>query len=141
MKKILFCLILLLFPFYVSAKEYSVKDLKLKMDFDDNWYVFTKDNLDDNEDIEKLGLSKEYVKSSFKNGIFLDALLKDKSLEFVGLDSFSRPTYLYNNKIYLKQINFKQVEPNVPIILHDTADNTFDGEPNNPHSVIFVEII
>lgn len=62
-------------------------------------------------------------------------------LKFVGLDSFSRPTYLYNNKIYLKQINFKQVEPNVPIILHDTADNTFDGEPNNPYSIILVEIV
>ncbi len=62
-------------------------------------------------------------------------------LKFVGLDSWSRPTYLYKDKIYLKQINFKEVEPNVPIILHDTADNTFDGEPNNPHNIILVEIV
>ncbi len=67
--------------------------------------------------------------------------VKQEVLKFVGLDSFSRPTYLYNGKTYLKQINFKQVEPNIPIILHDTADNTFDGEPNNPYSIILVEIL
>lgn len=60
-------------------------------------------------------------------------------LKFSGLDSWSRPTYLYKGKIYLKQINFKEVALNIPIILHDTADNTFDGEPNNPHNIILVE--
>lgn len=65
--------------------------------------------------------------------------IKQENLEFVGLDSWSRPTYLYKNRIYLKQINFKAVELNVPITLWDTADNTLDGEPNNPHNIIMIK--
>lgn len=65
--------------------------------------------------------------------------INKEHLKFVGLDSWSRPTYLYKDKIYLKQINFKEVEPNISIVLHDTADNTFDGEPNNPHNIIVIE--
>ena len=65
--------------------------------------------------------------------------IKQENLEFIGLDSWNRPTYLYKDRTYLKQINFKAVELNVPIILHDTADNTLDGEPNNPHNIIMIE--
>lgn len=65
--------------------------------------------------------------------------IKKKDLKFICLDSWCRPTYLYKDKLYLKQINFKEVELNVPIVLHDTADNTLDGEPNNPHNVIIIE--
>lgn len=65
--------------------------------------------------------------------------INKENLKFVGLDSWNRPTYLYKGKLYLKQINFKEVALNIPIVLHDTADNTFDGEPNNPHNIILVE--
>lgn len=67
------------------------------------------------------------------------ARIKKDDLKFICLDSWSRPTYLYKNKIYLKQINFKEVELNIPIILHDTADNTLDGEPNNSYNVLVYE--
>lgn len=65
--------------------------------------------------------------------------IKQENLLFVGLDSWSRPTYLYKGRIYLKQINFKEVKLNIPIILCDTADNTLDGEPNNSYNIILVE--
>ena len=61
-----------------------------------------------------------------------------EDLKFIGLDSWSRPTYLYKSRTYLKQINFKEVVLNVPIILNDTADNTFDGEPNNSYNIIMI---
>ena len=65
--------------------------------------------------------------------------IKEEDLKFIGLDSWCRPTYLYKNKLYLKQINFKEVELNVPIILHDTADNTIDGEPNISYNIMMVK--
>ena len=65
--------------------------------------------------------------------------IKKDDLKFVCLDSWSRPTYLYKNRTYLKQIDFKEVELNIPIILHDTADNTLDGEPNNQYNILFYE--
>lgn len=65
--------------------------------------------------------------------------INKEHLKFIGLDSWSRPTYLYKDKIYLKQINFKEVKLNTPITLCDTADNTLDCEPNNLYNIIMIE--
>ena len=62
MKKILFLIIFMLFPFMVIAKNYNVNDLNLQLDLSDDYIVLTRDNLDNNEGLEKLGITKEYMK-------------------------------------------------------------------------------
>lgn len=59
-----------------------------------------------------------------------------KDLVFCGYDCWSRAVYLYKNKIYFKDISLNGTKDNIPDILHDSADNTFEGEPNNPYKFI-----
>lgn len=75
MKKILLLLLLFVIPISVSAKEYSAVDLTI--DFDDSkWYVFTRDNIKDNEELKELGITYEYMNSFFlSNYAYLDAAI------------------------------------------------------------------
>lgn len=83
MKKVLLFLVLLLFPIFVYAKEYEVKDIDLKISFDDDWYVFTRDNIKDNELLDDFNVTYEYIDDIFKtNSIYVDAMPKDISIEF-----------------------------------------------------------
>ncbi len=86
MKKILIFLIMLLVPFAVSAKEVEVPDMNLKMNLDDNWDIFTRDNLDNNPTLEEYGISKDDIMSLFKQGnIYIDALANDNDFEFFAI--------------------------------------------------------
>ena len=58
--------------------------------------------------------------------------INKSDLIFVGFDSWYRAVWKYKN-IYLKDISLKGSENNIPNVLYDTADNTFDGEPNNAY--------
>lgn len=60
-------------------------------------------------------------------------MLKKSDLTFLGFDFWCRPVYKHINGKIFKDISLLGNENNVPNILHDTADNTFDGEPNNPY--------
>ena len=74
MKKILL-LIISLFPFLVMAKDYDIKDINLKFNVSDEWMVFTRDNLDNNKDLEDLGLTKDDLLPSYKlQGIYFDGI-------------------------------------------------------------------
>ena len=72
MKKILL-LIISLFPFLVMAKNYEIKDINLKLNASDEWIVFTRDNLDNNKDLEDLGLTNYHL-INFK--VFILMVLK-----------------------------------------------------------------
>lgn len=61
--------------------------------------------------------------------------IKKAELIYCGTDEWSRPTWKYNN-VYLKDVTLKGTKENIPNILYDTADNTFDGEPNNCYNII-----
>ncbi len=74
MKKILL-LIISLFPFLVMAKDYDIKDINLKFNVSDEWIAFTRDNLDNNKDLEDLGLTKDDLLPSYKlQGIYFDGI-------------------------------------------------------------------
>ena len=76
-KKIIamFALLLLFIPSFVFAESYDV-DEYLKLDFDDDWYVFTKSNIKDNKELEELGVSEEYMENLFKSSnVVVDAIL------------------------------------------------------------------
>lgn len=64
--------------------------------------------------------------------------LKKDKLVFRGYDSWGRPTYAYNDILYLKDVNLKGDSKHIPKILYDTADYDFDGEPNNPCEIILI---
>lgn len=71
----MFALFLLFIPSFVFAESYDV-DEYLKLDFDDNWYVFTKSNIKDNKELEELGVSEEYMENLFKSSnVVVDAIL------------------------------------------------------------------
>lgn len=71
----MFALFLLCIPSFVFAESYDV-DEYLKLDFDDNWYVFTKSNIKDNKELEELGVSEEYMEKLFKSSnVIVDAIL------------------------------------------------------------------
>lgn len=85
MKKILFALLIFMMPIFVFAKEYSIKDINLKMEIDDNyWNVFTRDNYKDNELLKSLGVTNEYMENYFtQNNAYVDALPKNYGLDLV----------------------------------------------------------
>ena len=73
MKKLLFIFILLLLPLTIYAKDFKIEDISI--DLDDSWYVFTKDNIKNNQDLKLLGVSEEYMNDVFDGtDYYLDAI-------------------------------------------------------------------
>lgn len=64
------------------------------------------------------------------------ASISRKDLSFLGIDYWDRPVYEHRNGKLFKDITLKGTDKNIPDILNDVADNTFEGEPNNPYKVI-----
>lgn len=85
MKKIL--LFVLSFLFLVplaSAKTVDLNDIDLKLDFKDDWYVFTRYNLDNNSDLEELNVTKEYMQNFFEQNLaYIDAVPSNFDYELV----------------------------------------------------------
>ena len=84
MKKVLLLLMILIIPIFTFAAEYQIDDINLKLNIDDDVIVFTRDNLDNNEDLAGLSLTKEQMLQILKNGnIYLDLVEKNLSWEFL----------------------------------------------------------
>ena len=84
MKKLIMFLIITLFPVLIYAKEYTTDDIKLKVNVDDDFIVFTRDNLDNNSDLSELGITKESMEGILNNNnIYLDIIKKDISYEIL----------------------------------------------------------
>ena len=80
MKKVkyLFLLLLsiLLIPNGVFAASYDI-DGTMSVEIDNSeWYVFTRNNIENNKELEELGVTYEYMDNFFKsNNAYLDAML------------------------------------------------------------------
>lgn len=84
MKRIMVFWLVLFFPIFVLAKEYDVKDINVKLNIDDSYMVLTRDNLDNNNDLEKLGITKEQAKDIMtKSSIYLDIINSSVSYEIL----------------------------------------------------------
>lgn len=85
MKKIL--LLILSFLFLVplaSAKTVDLNEIDLKLDFKDDWYVFTRYNLDNNSDLEELNVTKEYMQNFFEHNLaYIDAVPSNFNYELI----------------------------------------------------------
>ena len=65
-KKVLFGLIgILMLPLVVNAQSVDVGSAYLDLELPDSWYVFTRDNLEGNIDLEELELTEDYVMEYF----------------------------------------------------------------------------
>lgn len=92
-KKLLFLLaFLFIIPCMVNAESYKADNDYVTIDFDSNWYVFTRENYKNNSELSKLGVTEEKMNEIFTtNNIYLDAFTKDFKKEFfvrkISLDS------------------------------------------------------
>lgn len=79
MKKtlILIILILAMVPTTVHAKKFYPKGTDLNIDIDDTeWYVFTRDNLKNNPELEEIGVTYDYLSEFMNNNyVYLDSAL------------------------------------------------------------------
>jgi len=84
MKKIVIFMMILLFPVFTLATEYEVSDINIKIDVKSNYIVFTRDNLNNNPDLVKLNIPKEYMDELMKNNkIYYDIIKNDVSYEIL----------------------------------------------------------
>lgn len=82
MKKILLFLCLFILPVIVNAKGYELDDINVRLEIGDDYYVFTRNNLEGNKELESLNVTKEYLGNLFlDNHIYMDILKKDLSSE------------------------------------------------------------
>ena len=76
MKKLFLYLFILFLPFTVYANNYNLEDINI--DLSEKWYVFTKDNIKNNQELKLLGVSEDYMNKLFENDIYrLDAVKFD----------------------------------------------------------------
>ena len=73
---IAFCLILAL-PVTTYASTYTMNDTDVSIQIDDSiWYVFTRDNIKDNPELDELQITYDYMNDFFNsNNTYLDAVL------------------------------------------------------------------
>jgi len=85
MKKFIkiFVLLLVFLPTYALAETYKI-DEGTSINFNSEWYVFTRDNYIGNKDLSALGITEDKMKSIFDtNFLYVDALnKKDFNKEF-----------------------------------------------------------
>jgi hypothetical protein len=69
--------VLLLLPATVCASPYLPGDTDISVSVDDSiWYVFTRENIENNPELDELGIAYNTIHSVFyDNGAYLDALL------------------------------------------------------------------
>ena len=83
-KKILLLAILFFIPIWkTNAQTLELSDINIKLDLDDDFITFTRNNLSDNPNLSKFQLTEQNMKSKFiDNDIYVDAIL-DNKLEFI----------------------------------------------------------
>ena len=83
-KRIIILLIMfVILPYGVDAQTLNLNEKDLKMDISDEFTVFTRDNYVGNPNLNKFGLTEEFMKKVFENDeVYIDAI-NDKELEFL----------------------------------------------------------
>lgn len=86
----------LTFPLTVYAETYSMSDTDMSIRIDDtSWYVFTRDNIEGNSELDELGITHDFMESVFyDNMAHMDAFRFDEDGDF--LELFIRKQRLEN---------------------------------------------
>lgn len=73
---------MLFIPLNIEALEYDVKSANMKISFPDGWYVFTRENVENNKNLEEIKVTTEYMNKFFEaNSAYIDAI--KSNVEFV----------------------------------------------------------
>ena len=84
MRKIVLLIIMFVMPLMVLGKEYTLDDIGVKITFEDDFYVFTRDNYQNNETLKKLGITEEYMYNFFYNNkAYIDVVPKSFAYDLV----------------------------------------------------------
>ena len=69
--------VLALLPMAAHAQTFTLSDTDLRIDVDDSmWYVFTRDNIENNPEMEELGITYESIYDIlYENQAYMDAVL------------------------------------------------------------------
>ncbi len=88
MKKILIaCALCVLLVSSAFAATYTLSGTDMSVSVDESeWYVFTRDNIKDNPELEELGVSYDYVyKTLYDNNAYMDAVLYYEDGDYIEL--------------------------------------------------------
>lgn len=71
------CCLILLLPITVYAETYRIGDTDMSVRVDDSlWYVFTRDNIENNDELEELGIPYDEMHDIlYDNEAYMDAIL------------------------------------------------------------------
>ena len=70
----------------VSAKSYELEDINMSIDLDEWWFTFTRYNLENNDELDALNITKDYMEEYFENNdAFLDAIYYTSDNEYIEL--------------------------------------------------------
>ena len=134
MKKILVFLSILLFPLFSLAKEYELSDINIKLDIRDDFITFTRKILENNTDLTKLGISKEYMEEVMdKNNIYFDIIKNDVSYEILVIVPDTKLTFNNLSNATDSMLNDLKGE-----IVKKTGASISDVYKSN-HNYIFVD--
>ena len=76
MKK-LFLILLLLIPMSVHAKTYELEEFDLSINFNDDWHIFTRDNIVGNKELKTLEINEQDMNDFFNDyNAYLNAINK-----------------------------------------------------------------
>lgn len=87
-KYIIILIGIFLFPLLVNAETHSIIDTDISITFDEKeWYVFTRDNIENNKELDELGITYDYMYDfMYNNYVYLDSVLfyenSDETIEF-----------------------------------------------------------
>lgn len=103
---LIFCLAC---PLTVYAKTYTMSDTDISIGVDDSsWYVFTRDNLQNNSELEELGIEPDAMRDILEDNMaYMDALLFYEDGDYVEL--LIRKTKIENSFTNLSNYNYEQV--------------------------------
>lgn len=119
MKRIMVFWLVLLLPIFVLAKEYTISDINIKLDVNEDYIVLTRDNLNNNPDLIKLNVTEEYMKTVMENNnIYLDIIKNDLSYEILVV--VPKTTPLFNN---LSEATDEELSTLKNTIIKETGDN------------------
>lgn len=84
---VLILLLCLILPITACAETYQPGDTDLTVQIDDSsWYVFTRDNLENNAELAELGVSVEEISNNLQdNQAYLDALVRFGEQDYIEL--------------------------------------------------------
>lgn len=101
----------LIIPAITYAKEFSIENTDIKVNLDDTkWYVFTRDNLENNKQLKELGIESSKLKNTMTEGnIYLDSIKFISDNEILELFVMKKPVSKVKNMSNYSDKDLKEI--------------------------------